>query len=253
MQGISENLLKTIGELQKLPSLANSSLGGGTNLSIRYQHRFSDDIDLIFPGIIGRSGYEAITNEITDLYRGAFLKSDYPLDIDDQFMFQRFWLVKDDENIKIDILQNMQTHDAPDLVNGFLLTSEMDIGLLKLMTAANRASRKDIYDLDYITDHIPLTQLMKGLHDKLVTYSKPEHRSIFYPEDKNNPFDSPELLLKFESPVDIKPSKPNHSNQRLDPVDGQKNWNYARSSWRSKVRAYFREIGKDFPRANAIQ
>jgi hypothetical protein len=246
MQAISKHLLQTIDELQKLPSLSDSTLGGGTNLAIRYQHRFSDDIDLIFPGIIGRSGYEAIKKDVADLYKRAFLKSDYPLNINDQFMFQCFWLVKDGENIKIDILQNMQTNDAPSLIDGFRLTSEMDIGL----TAANRASRKDIYDLDYITDRIPLTQLMKNLHAKLITYSRPEQRNIFYLEDKNNPFDNPELLLKFERPVDINTAKPNHSNLRLDPLEGQKNWNYARSSWRSKVRAYFREIDKDFPNAS---
>jgi hypothetical protein len=39
-------------------------LGGGTNLAIRYDHRESIDIDLFFSGIIGKSGYIKIENEI---------------------------------------------------------------------------------------------------------------------------------------------------------------------------------------------
>jgi hypothetical protein len=31
------------------------------------------------------------------------------------------------------------------------------------MSASNRANHKDIYDLDYLTDHIPLDELMNLL------------------------------------------------------------------------------------------
>lgn len=43
MKAVSDSLLETILELQQLPSLSSSSLGGGTNLAIRYGHRISYD------------------------------------------------------------------------------------------------------------------------------------------------------------------------------------------------------------------
>jgi hypothetical protein len=60
MKAVSDSLIETILELQQLPSLSTSSLGGGTNLAIRYGHRISYDIDLFFSDIIGKQGYEVI-------------------------------------------------------------------------------------------------------------------------------------------------------------------------------------------------
>lgn len=66
MKAVSDNLIETILELQQLPSLLSSTLGGGTNLALRYGHRISYDIDLFFPGIIGKQGYECIKEEVTN-------------------------------------------------------------------------------------------------------------------------------------------------------------------------------------------
>jgi hypothetical protein len=57
MKAVSDSLLTTILELQKIPALSYSSLSDGTNLAIRYGHRVSYDIDLFFPDIIGKNGY----------------------------------------------------------------------------------------------------------------------------------------------------------------------------------------------------
>jgi hypothetical protein len=61
---VSTELLETIIELQRLSSLKNAVLAGGTNLAIRYDHRESIDIDLFFSGIIGKAGYKEIEDEV---------------------------------------------------------------------------------------------------------------------------------------------------------------------------------------------
>lgn len=61
---ISNELEKTIKELQQLNSLSNFYLAGGTNLAIRYSHRESVDIDLFCENIIGISGFELIEKEL---------------------------------------------------------------------------------------------------------------------------------------------------------------------------------------------
>jgi hypothetical protein len=53
MTAVSPAIVKTIIQLQSLPSLANFSLAGGTNLALQYNHRISDDIDLFCSEIIG--------------------------------------------------------------------------------------------------------------------------------------------------------------------------------------------------------
>ena len=59
-------------------------LGGGTNLAIRYDHRESIDIDLFFSGVIGKSGYKKIANEIHAHFKGNATRLDYPCDESDQ-------------------------------------------------------------------------------------------------------------------------------------------------------------------------
>jgi len=60
MSAVSLQLIKTIKELQSLPSLSNFALAGGTNLALRYNHRKSIDIDLFCNQIIGIKSFETI-------------------------------------------------------------------------------------------------------------------------------------------------------------------------------------------------
>jgi hypothetical protein len=230
MKVVSNSLLETILELQQLPSLSSSTLGGGTNLAIRYGHRISYDIDLFFPGMIGKQGYELIKEDVTTFYGGDIFGMDYPCDEDDQFLFQRFFVRKGETAIKIEILQNMQTHLDPEIIDDIKLMNVYDIAQLKLMSASNRANHKDIYDLDYITDHIALAELMDLLKIRQQTYDQPEHQNIFDQDGEFSPIDNPYLLLKFEEPTKGSSLRPGHSNPRVDVIEGGKNWAVARSS-----------------------
>ncbi|MXV16542.1 nucleotidyl transferase AbiEii/AbiGii toxin family protein [Hufsiella ginkgonis] len=252
MKAIAEHLLQTIHELQALPSLSASCLGGGTNFAIRYQHRVSVDIDLFFPDIIGKPGYERIKEEAIEFFGDNVLNFDYPCDVDDQYIFQRFYVRKGDELIKVEILQNMKFYEKPDLVDGIRLMTENDISVLKIVTACNRANEKDIYDLDYLTDRIALDKVIELLKEKEDRCSDPVHRSIFGLDDERSPIAEPDLLLKFEEPIKGKHARPGHSNPRVDVLPDQKNWMQARSSWRRKVRRYFDGIGRAFPAAQGF-
>lgn len=250
MEAVNEFLFETIKELQQLPSLASSSLGGGTNLAIRYNHRTSQDIDLFFPSIIGKAGFEAIKAEVMQFYGENVFAFDYPCDDDEQFLFQRFFVRNGNQAIKIEILQNMQNHETPENIDGVRMMTERDISLLKIMTACNRANQKDIYDLDYLTDHIPLEEILELLKIKEQTYNQAEHQTIFDLDKEVSPIENPDLLLKFEDAVKGSASRPGHSNPRIEVIEGQKSWLSARSSWRRKVRAYFRTINREFPSAS---
>jgi len=252
MKAVSDRLIETILELQQLSSLSLSTLGRGTNLAIRYGHRISYDIDLFFPEIIGKRGYELIKEEVKAFYGDDVFAMDYPCDEDDQFLFQRFFVRKGDSAIKVEILQNMQTYLEPEFIDGIKLMNVHDIAPLKLMSASNRANHKDIYDLDYLTDNIILAELMDLLKARQQTYNQPKHQNIFDQDGELSPVDNPDLLLKFEEPMKGRSSRPGHSNPRIDVIEGGKNWAVARSSWRRKVRTYFMSIDKDFPSAQPL-
>lgn len=94
MSSVSEALINTIRELQELPSLQHFSLGGGTNLALRYNHRQSIDIDLFCPDIIGTKGYAHIVKKIKELYDDKIFGCDYPCEQDDQFYKSRTFFLQ---------------------------------------------------------------------------------------------------------------------------------------------------------------
>jgi hypothetical protein len=247
MIAVSKELVRFIKQLQSLRCLNDSYLAGGTNLAIRYNHRVSEDIDLFFGDIIGRAGLDTVAHEIKHHFRGNVFNIEYPYDQDDQYAFLRVFLKSRNKLVKVEILQNMICVEKPEIVSDFKLGCVADIGMMKLVTAANRASFKDIYDLDYLTDDISLLDLFERLKMKQISYGGIHHQNIFSLDGEVSPISCPELLLKFELPNRRNHSRPDHSHNRLDVIPGNKSWMQARSSWRRKVRELFQVLGVEFP------
>ncbi|SKB82448.1 Nucleotidyl transferase AbiEii toxin, Type IV TA system [Sphingobacterium nematocida] len=248
MSAISPALLHTIRELQSFESFDGSALGGGTNLAIRHQHRISTDIDIFFPHIIGKTGYERIKEEIQKFYGGRVFGLQFPCAIDDQYIFLRFFVICDGETIKVEVLQNMRMLDDIEDIDGIRFVSELDIALFKMLSATNRATQKDIYDLDLLSERIPLIQLFEQLERKRSLFSGEECRTIFDLDEETNPLDAPLTLLKFDNgDIQAHKSRPHHSQNRVDIAENQKSWPVARSSWRKKVRVLFDQLNITFP------
>ena len=83
MSAVSSAIIKSIIQLQSLPSLANFGLAGGTNLALQYNHRISDDIDLFCPEIIGLEGFNEIQEEVKASFGKNARNFDNPCDIND--------------------------------------------------------------------------------------------------------------------------------------------------------------------------
>lgn len=249
MSAVSEVLLETIKELQRLPSLSNFALGGGTNLAIRYNHRKSIDIDLFCGEIIGFSGFENIEKELNEFYGNNLLNIDYPCKINDQYIFLRTFISKPNgTTIKVEVLQNMKFLYDVDTINDIRLISTKDIGIFKLMSASSRLAKKDIYDLNYITETINLIDLFNDLAVKQERFNSEEDKTIFDLDGEVSPTENPQLLLDFDNPKQGNSSRPNHSSDVIEIVDDSKTWVTTRIEWRSKMRRLYRHLGLPFPK-----
>ena len=251
---IGNELFNLIKELQILSSLSSLVLAGGTSLALRFNHRESDDIDLFVDRIVGVMGLENIQSELQifykeDLYHCEIINKE----LGDQFCFLRGFIRKGEIVIKIEITQNMPFTDPVEEYQGIKVLTIKDIGLLKLMSASNRMANKDIYDLDYITDVIPLSQLLYELKAKLARFSGPEYKCLFDLDGQKSPSDDINLLLAFDN-IDYKelPNRPNHSSDILKIIDGHKKWVNAKVSWRRKVKQLMREMNIPIPPARPI-
>lgn len=237
-------LLTLIHELQDLEDLKDFSLAGGTNLAIRFKHRKSIDIDLFTRHLIGVSGWKAIQQALHEKYGGDILFCDIiNIELGDQFCFLRTLIKKEEEQIKVEMIQNVQHLDAIETIDGLNLFSMRDIGLFKLMAASNRFAKKDIYDLDHITDQIALDSLLQSLKEKKTIYSRISHQCLFDLDHQNDPLADSSILLAFDTKEFKKSDKShNHSDDRLDIMENGKSWLVAKANWRKKVRAI--ELGK---------
>lgn len=172
-QALSKELVDTIVELQALPGLSAFALAGGTSLALRFNHRRSVDIDMFSNQVVGKAGLEAIISELKTVYDNDLVHSEIiDPEAGDQFYFLRAFIRKTKEIIKVEIIQNIAVLDAFEQYNGIRTLSLRDIGLLKLVSASNRKAKKDIYDLDFITEQIKLSDLMVMLEEKQNKYKE---------------------------------------------------------------------------------
>ena len=235
---MTESLLALVYELQTIEPLQHFSLAGGTNLAIRFNHRKSVDIDLFTNRIIGVAGWENIDQALRQKYGGAVLFCHIlNKELGDQFCFLRALIIKGEEEIKVDMIQNVQHLDAVEQINGINLFSVRDIGLFKLMAVSNRFAYKDVYDLDLITDIIELPSLLQSLKAKSTRYNDASHKCLFDLDQEKNPLDEINALLAFDdAPHTTSGFRHTHSSDRLDILGNSKTWPAAKSSWRKKVR-----------------
>jgi len=238
MSAVSPVLLQTIKQLQSLPSLSQFALAGGTNLAFRFNHRHSQDIDLFCPKIVGIKHFETIEAEVKNFFGEANITGlEYPVDKEsEQYTYLRFWITTKSEKIKVEIIQNMKMMDAIEIVDEVRLVTTKDIGLFKLISGSSRAAKKDIYDLDFITEQIKIVNLFEMLKAKKEKFNKKEDQNIFDLDEEECPTQNPNLLLKFDGGVKQNRIKPIHSNDTILIVEGGKSWVRVRTSWRMKVR-----------------
>jgi predicted nucleotidyltransferase component of viral defense system len=252
MSAVSPAIVKTILQLQSLPSLDNFGLAGGTNLALQYNHRISDDIDLFCSEIIGLNGFNRIQAEVETSFGKKARNFDNPCDINDQYSFLRFFIDTEDGTIiKVDVLQNMKHLFEIETTNGIRVFSKTDIGLYKLVSLSNRSTKKDIYDLDFITDEIKLNTLHERLKEKAEKFNKEDHKTIFDLDKNQSVLENLELLISFDK-ITASSKFPTHTHDNIKITERSKTWSEARISWRSKVRAFFDHLGIDFPKPKGI-
>lgn len=160
--GVSNELLACIHELMNQDSLRDFSLGGGTSLAIKYNHRVSTDIDLFSKGVLGLEIMLEIEKEIEEKFQPAYLK--VLNKNQSNLCFIRSIIGK--EETKVEIIQNLKNIGDPELINEIRLINDDDIGALKLLSAAGRGVQKDFYDLYLLTELKPLSHY----YDHLLKY-----------------------------------------------------------------------------------
>lgn len=171
----SAQLKKIIIELGKLPGMEKYYLAGGTALALHIGHRYSHDLDFF-----------SNQDELESQSRQNMLKNLETLNLK--------IIENHDGNLLItleDILVGFFSYDykliePTSSLEGINLASLVDIGLMKLDAIISRGSRKDYYDLYFISQHHSLTDILKLSEEK-------------YPHSRDFNLMAVESLLQFEN------------------------------------------------------
>jgi len=252
---VTKEHIQAIVELQSLPCLSSFALAGGTNLALRFNHRRTVDIDLFSSEMMGRIGIEAIQSELEKYYKEQLINCEViDPEAGNQFYFLRAFIHKTEELIiRVEIIQNIPLLDPFENNEGIRMLSLRDIGLLKLMSASNRKAKKDIYDLDFVTDEIPLPDLFSMLEKKQSRFKGEAFKTLFDLDSEQSPINDINLLLAFDQTNYRElPRRPDRSNDTIDILSSSKNWSSARAGWRRKVINLMRSRGIKPPPARPI-
>ena len=153
--------------LSFLPTFDDFYLTGGTALARFYlNHRLSEDLDLF---IKVRKEDELHTNrqkkradsyaqDLVSLLSGTVEISDELYDV----YYSRFYVKTKDCTMKIDVVrEHLHYGELVESPDGFYLNNLEDIAATKIAAFEDRAEIKDIIDLLYLTQHIPLSRLFE--------------------------------------------------------------------------------------------
>ena len=216
----NKEIYNLILELQSINEIESFALAGGTSLALRYNHRISIDIDLFSSTTIGKIGFEAIQKKLKLHYQDSLNFCELiNAESGNQYCFLRALINKEGNDIKVEFIQNIQILEPVELYESVKIISIKDIGMMKLMSASSRKAKKDIYDLDFITEEYELEILLDLLKVKMNRFCKIEHRNLFDLDNDPSPTDNIALLLEFDN-IDYSsiPKRPSHSNDRIDIV-----------------------------------
>ena len=202
---VEPGTLVLLNELMLIPELKNFYLVGGTNLSLRYGHRKSDDIDLFsnidfdpydIKGVLENNfGLENNTYRPTSIGLFAYING-----------------------VKLDLIRN---HFHPnifpsELIDGIRFYDARDIAAMKIFTILKRGMKKDFWDLCQLLNFYTL--------DEIINYYQTKY------SDQNLLITVPQAIIYFED-----------AEQSQDPISlkGQ-TWENVKKSLRRTVNDFLK-------------
>lgn len=153
-------LKETLGILMSEESFAPFRLVGGTNLSLRYGHRKSVDIDLFTD-----AEYRSLDFRVFE----RFLQSHFPYydcsDTTSIIGFGRGYYIgpSEQEAIKLDLMYTDPFLKVADCIDGVRMASIEDMIAMKMNVVSRGGRKKDFWDLHMLLTEYPLAKMF-ALH-----------------------------------------------------------------------------------------
>lgn len=155
-------LINTLNALMRNPVFNSFNLVGGTNLSLRFGHRCSDDIDLFTDAEYGSLDFAKLEKELAKM----FPYFDNP-DKSEIVGFGRMYYVglNEENAVKLDLMYTDKFISDPENINGIRFESVNQMAAMKMEAINGGGRKKDWWDIDQLLSIYPFEDLML-LHKK---------------------------------------------------------------------------------------
>ncbi len=151
-------LQQTLKILMSEDLFAPFRLVGGTNLSLRYGHRKSDDIDLFTDAEYGSLNYNLFEQFLRDTFNYYNCS-----DLTSIIGFGRGYYIGDSANnvVKLDLMYTDPFIEPIDSIDGIRLAHEKDIIAMKMNVVSRGGRKKDFWDLHLLLNNYTLTEMFE--------------------------------------------------------------------------------------------
>ena len=135
-------------KLMQIPELSEFVLVGGTNLSLKFGHRISIDLDL----------FTDKPFDLDEVFTGIIQNLPQSIKLDQRK--QTIWLNID--GVKVDMILHQYPYLRPiEIIDKIRFMSVEDIIPMKLEAMATRGVKKDFWDINELLNHYSLSQMIE--------------------------------------------------------------------------------------------
>ena len=135
-------------KLMQIPELSEFVLVGGTNLSLKFGHRISIDLDL----------FTDKPFDLDEVFTGIIESLPQSIKLDQRK--QTIWLNID--GVKVDMILHQYPYLRPiEIIDKIRFMSVEDIIPMKLEAMATRGVKKDFWDINELLNHYSLSQMIE--------------------------------------------------------------------------------------------
>jgi hypothetical protein len=156
-QTVTPLLRSVLETLMAEPLFAPFRLVGGTNLSLRFGHRLSDDIDLFTD-----AEYRSLDFRVFEEYLQVQFPYYYCTDDSSIVGFGRGYYVGNskDDFVKVDLMYSDPFLHEPEVIDGIRLARVEDIAAMKMNVISRGGRKKDFWDVHHLLSVYSIPQML---------------------------------------------------------------------------------------------
>ena len=159
---VSTLLINTLRKLMDSDVFKPFRLVGGTNLSLQFGHRISDDIDLFTD-----SAYGSLDFSVFEQYlKLTFPFFDTPFRTDNVGFGRMYYIgLNGEDTVKLDLMYTDEFFSPALVIDGIRFASPEQVVAMKMQAIATGGRKKDWWDIHMLLEHFSLEEML-DLHKR---------------------------------------------------------------------------------------